>query len=723
MVPLNDIAVQEKLESLLAISEPAWLWDGDQGRILWANRAGAAFWGEIDLVRLTERQFDRAMPGIARIRELVHGDLLDTQARENLVFWTNGTTREITCGVEALTLDEGQRAVLVIGYLEAEPSGNAAANGGPDAIPPREDAYSEKDLSSEKDSSDTVPAKGSSQVRQRRAHYSPQLDDQDRTTLKEIAALVRDRSQLQPDDLTEPRPAANFFPQSPTNSGNGHYLDQGSQSLFETLPIGIAICRDHDMIYANTILAYAFGYESPRTLLDAGGLSALFPAGGLFDQNGREENLAPFRTKTLAARSQSGRQHTVCVLLGDTLFDPKPVQMILILPLSWNDAWQNADKPGVYQADDAAEHLTDGLLTLDRDGLLLSANLQASALLEILLNEFVGKSITELFQKTDEAKIARALHRLEGRAPTLGQPEIIETWTRNTTSPVGPIVLRLGKIPNDESGQYWASLLDLRQLHVTESGSQRAAAAPQPDAGKREADLLAKISHEVRTPLNSIIGFAEIMKDERFGPVGHAKYKGYLNDIFESAHHALSLINDLLDISKLHAGAFEVTLSPIDVNRTIEQCIRTLGPQAEQKRIVMRSSLAAGLPPLLADERCLKQILLNLISNGIKFTDAGGHVIVRTSGNRDDGLKIRVRDTGIGMSDDEIKQAMQPFLQLDIAPRQQIGSGLGLPLAKALAESNGASFSIESTPGGGTQVDLDFPASRLMVDDANSNET
>jgi signal transduction histidine kinase len=233
------------------------------------------------------------------------------------------------------------------------------------------------------------------------------------------------------------------------------------------------------------------------------------------------------------------------------------------------------------------------------------------------------------------------------------------------------------------------------------------------DAATRQLDFLAKVSHEVRTPLNSILGFAELMLQERFGPIRNARYRGYAEDIHQSGLYALSLLNDLLDISKIEAGKFELDFTAVDIAEIVEACVSSLQPLAKRARIVLRTSLADDLPVVVADPRRLKQILLNLLTNAIKFSKEGGQVIV--SGTMVDGeLRLRVRDNGVGMSETEIDYAMQPFHQLDTAPRRQCGTGLGLPLAKALADANRARLELFSEPGLGTSADVVFPAERLF---------
>ena len=246
------------------------------------------------------------------------------------------------------------------------------------------------------------------------------------------------------------------------------------------------------------------------------------------------------------------------------------------------------------------------------------------------------------------------------------------------------------------------------------AGTQQAASALDADGATRRLEFLAKVSHEVRTPLNSIIGFTELMLQERFGAIGNARYHGYLEDVHQSGLYALSLLNDLLDISKIDAGKFELNFTAVDVPEIVEDCAASLQPLAKRSRIVLRTSLAPDLPSVVADPRRLKQILLNLLTNAIKFTKEGGQVIV--SGTLVDGeLRIRVRDNGVGMTKDEIAYAMQPFHQLDTAPRKQTGTGLGLPVTKALVDANRARLALSSEPGVGTSADVIFPAERLFT--------
>ncbi len=232
-----------------------------------------------------------------------------------------------------------------------------------------------------------------------------------------------------------------------------------------------------------------------------------------------------------------------------------------------------------------------------------------------------------------------------------------------------------------------------------------------------KSDFLAKISHEIRTPLNAIIGFSEVMMEERFGPVGNERYRQYLKDIHSSGGHLISLINDLIDLSKIEAGRLELTFAGVALNDLTQQCVAVMQPQANRERIIIRTSLSPKLPQVVADARSVRQIVLNLLSNSIKFTGAGGQVIVSTAVTDAGEVMLHVRDTGIGMSEQELATALEPFRQLATSTRWGSGgTGLGLPLTKALAQANRASFHIKSTPHAGTLVEVTFPAARVLAE-------
>ncbi|MEQ8405674.1 MAG: ATP-binding protein [Oceanicaulis sp.] len=228
------------------------------------------------------------------------------------------------------------------------------------------------------------------------------------------------------------------------------------------------------------------------------------------------------------------------------------------------------------------------------------------------------------------------------------------------------------------------------------------------EANRSKSEFLANMSHELRTPLNAINGFSEIMAGEMFGPLGHDRYKDYVGDILSSGQHLLSLINDILDMSKIEAGKMQLQPEPIDPSDLIEQCVRIMRARAEEKEITLE--VAGGeLPRIEADPRALKQVMLNLMSNAVKFTPEGGKVMVRGF-DAADGVVLQVADTGIGISEEDLPRVGRPFEQIENQhSKKHQGSGLGLALSKSLVEMHGGSLRIDSVLGKGTTVSFSLP--------------
>jgi signal transduction histidine kinase len=207
------------------------------------------------------------------------------------------------------------------------------------------------------------------------------------------------------------------------------------------------------------------------------------------------------------------------------------------------------------------------------------------------------------------------------------------------------------------------------------------------------------------------------MMAEQFGPIGSERYREYMRDIHASGEHLVSLINDLLDLSKIEAGKLELNFVSLDLNELTQQCVGLMQPQASRERIIIRTSLPSDLPQVTADARSVRQIVLNLLSNSIKFTGAGGQVIVSTAKSDDGDVVLRVRDTGVGKTEQDLAVALEAYRQLATSSRWgSSGTGLGLPLTKALAEANRARFRIQSTINTGTLVEVAFPRPRMAAE-------
>jgi signal transduction histidine kinase len=231
-------------------------------------------------------------------------------------------------------------------------------------------------------------------------------------------------------------------------------------------------------------------------------------------------------------------------------------------------------------------------------------------------------------------------------------------------------------------------------------------------ANKSKSEFLARMSHDLRTPLNAILGFSEVIKHEILGPIGLEAYKSYADDIHTSGSHLLDLINDLLDLSKIEAGQYELSESQVVIADVVMQVIRLVEPDAEKKGVALRVLTAPDLPLLTADPRATRQMLLNLLSNAVKFTPDGGQVSIDVRHDAT-GLRIAVMDTGIGIAIKNIKRIFEPFAQIEPADsKAHQGTGLGLSIVKALIELHNGRIEIESEPGSGTTASLYFPVHR-----------
>lgn len=233
------------------------------------------------------------------------------------------------------------------------------------------------------------------------------------------------------------------------------------------------------------------------------------------------------------------------------------------------------------------------------------------------------------------------------------------------------------------------------------------------NANRAKSEFLANMSHELRTPMNAILGFSEAMQLEIFGKLTPT-YKDYAENIHSSAEHLLSLINDLLDLSKVEAGKFELEIEEVDIGDLTEEIHKLMEPKLAAGRLQLINAIPTGFPHLDADRRALKQMLLNLVSNAIKFTPAQGHIEIGAKLEANGDLRLGVADTGIGIAPNDVKTVMEPFGQVKNGLKEvPPGTGLGLPLTRSLIERHGGELRLHSIPGEGTTVELIFPQHRI----------
>ncbi len=288
-------------------------------------------------------------------------------------------------------------------------------------------------------------------------------------------------------------------------------------------------------------------------------------------------------------------------------------------------------------------------------------------------------------------------------------------------SPAGPVDIRLADGRSVQAvehkivgGGRLCVFNDITELKRREEELRQARDAAEL-ANRAKSEFLANMSHELRTPLNAIIGFSEVLTNQMFGPLGSERYVEYAKDVRDSGQHLLEIINDILDVSKAEAGKLELHEQPVDVAAAIRASLRLVKERARNQQLTLRATVPDNLSRLLADERMIKQILLNLLSNAIKFTLEGGSVEVSAAFAEDGGLELVVTDTGIGIAEEDIDKAMEPFRQVDSSlTRPHEGTGLGLPLVKSLAVLHGATLELESELGVGTRAVVRFGPERVL---------
>lgn len=261
-----------------------------------------------------------------------------------------------------------------------------------------------------------------------------------------------------------------------------------------------------------------------------------------------------------------------------------------------------------------------------------------------------------------------------------------------------------------------ATATDAAHRHLTALARDLEAARRQAEAANRaKSSFLASMSHELRTPLNAVIGFADIMHQGLFGPLDNARYAEYVASIQQSGQHLLSLINDILDMSRIEAGRVELNEDRIDIAGLVADCLDLVDVQARSKGVALQAEPGQADAALWADERALRQMLLNLTANGVKFTPTGGSVTVRHGVAADGWYEITVHDTGIGMAEAEVARVFEPFARggSQLVRQQYDGTGLGLPITRRLVELHGGRIQLTSELGKGTIARLRFPPERI----------
>ena len=506
--------------------------------------------------------------------------------------------------------------------------------------------------------------------------------------------------------------------------------------VLDRLPLGVIIYSDDDILYANHAALDLSGRPNVPALKELGQIEALF-ADGMDEGNGAMTLVRPdgstlqvtgrvqsVRWDGQAAALLSLREHTPAD--SETQEASQDASLLAagaagiatgaIAGANASDGALPLVRARIGELEAIIDLASDGVVTLDGEGEIKDLNQAAQALVGYAAEDLIGRPFRLLFPEDSRQTALDYLEDIagQGRLSLFNEGRELECITAQ--GGLVPVFMTLGRLTDDEPATYCAVLRDLSPFKQAETDLVEARKAAE-EASAHKSDFLARVSHEIRTPLNAVIGFSEVMLEERFGPVGSERYRQYLRDIHTSGEHLMSLLNDLLDLSKIEAGKMELSFGEVDLNDVVQQCLAIMQPQANQSRIIVRTSLPLSLPKVVADIRSVRQVVLNLMSNAIKFTDPGGQIIVSTLYEPSGEVSLRVRDTGRGMDAADVELALEPFRQVPTTLNQVItGTGLGLPLTKALVEANRAQFGLESTPGEGTLAMMTFPSQRVLAE-------
>lgn len=363
-----------------------------------------------------------------------------------------------------------------------------------------------------------------------------------------------------------------------------------------------------------------------------------------------------------------------------------------------------------------------GIIVTDHTGIIVRVNDSFVRTYGWTRDELVNVDFTELVTH-DERERARINHK---KYISVGVRSSGEIKMIRKDGSVANVLFTSATLELSQNRKFLVTTFMDITLRKQMEQSLRYAKEQADSANRAKSAFLANMSHELRTPLNAIIGFSEMMMKETFGPLGSPKYKEYLSDVHLSAEHLLEIINEVLDMSKIEAGRLELIEEEVNLNELIGAVVRMMASRVFSGGTNINMSVSQELPKMRADHRLMRQVLINLLTNAIKFSPDGGDITVSAEIRPDNVLEIVIADKGIGIESDKIQHALEPFGQVSDLPEKRDlrsqGTGLGLPLSKAMVEMHGGTLEIRSEPGAGTSVILTFPKYRLIIDNVPASD-
>jgi PAS domain S-box-containing protein len=490
------------------------------------------------------------------------------------------------------------------------------------------------------------------------------------------------------------------------------------RTLLDLLPVGVLIYRLDRLLYANPAFLTRMGYDSLHALEDAGGLDALYVEPGVSTVSSTSDTGTPVTISGTQASAEHAPSSATEAHLHTIAWDGESALALIFSGAESSTIAAALAEPVAVSPPSAVGHANaeelgaiidttaEGIVMFDAEGNINSCNRSAEALFGYDGAELVQRNLAELFAPESRPAVQDHLESIKGAAIASLLDHGRDVLGRVREGGLIPLSMTIGRTRAD-GPNFFAVFRDLSQSKKSESELLQARRLSD-RAANAKADMLARISHEVRTPLNAIIGFAEVMIGERFGTLGNERYAEYMKDIRASGERVIAIINDLLDLSRIETGKIDLAFANQNLNDLVEQCVGVMQPQANRERIIIRTSLAHQLPPVVADARALRQIALNLIGNSIHLANAGGQVIVSTALSDFGEVVLRVRDTGHGLNDNEVAAALEPFRTAPPSDQASDNPAVNLSLTKALVEANRAQFHIKTGAHSGTLIEIVF---------------
>jgi PAS domain S-box-containing protein len=598
----------------------------------------------------------------------------------------------------------------------------------PDAVVAAEDATANTDAQNAEVSEENIEAPSAPEASALAGDLFAQLEAGDVSTDEHNSLPAQDATTDEHDiqrvvEALEPINSVSIDEAEAIVSTDRSDKDNLTADVVDQMPVALLVQVGNRLVHANPEFLKLTGYQTIEELVQVGGLDSLLQRddldqvtdnpGGMLAVSSDNE-LIPVKARLQSVKWQDASALMLSLQpVGEVLPAVSSIEAVAAQVANTNIAPTILEEE-VEELRSILETATDGVVLLGEDGTIRSLNRSASALFNYDNGDIAGKPFVNLFAHESQRAVLDYLSSIANNGVASVLNDGRELIGREINGGFIPLFMTIGQLK--ASNGYCAVIRDITQWKRTEEELRNAKRSAE-TANAHKTEFLARVSHEIRTPLNAIIGFSDIMATERFGPVGHPRYVEYANDIGRSGRHVLDIVNDLLDISKIEAGQMDVEFTAVALNETIAEAVSIIQPQANNQRVIIRTALSRSVPQIVADLRSIKQIVLNILSNAIRFTPSGGQIVVSTSYETTGSVILRIRDTGIGMTRAELEHAMKPFRQVSSSTKRVRGdgTGLGLPLTKAMVDANRADFSISSAPNEGTLVEISFPSQRVLA--------